>query len=123
MSLPEIAAQMRRYSLALADMKRQVPEQVIAACCETMDICPAQMTRALTAYQVDCKCIIAHELRQCGFTLVEIGAALDKHHATVKYYLKRYQDFRQTDPAFRVKADACAAAVAVVHEPEIILTY
>ena len=52
-----------------------------------------------------CRFIWARHLRLQGFTLEEIGDKLNKDHATVSYYDRKYDENYRFNPEFRELAD------------------
>ena len=52
-----------------------------------------------------CRYIMSHYYRPRCKNLEEVGAKVGKHHSSVSYYLKKYEDEYKYNPTFRVYAE------------------
>lgn len=100
---------------------KSIGQQIIETCCEVLG-CTEEDIIGLSRREpyVNHRKIIAVELRSAGFSLNQIGRLLGRHYSTVIWSTQKYHDYYQVWPEFRVKADACAAAVATLTQPEKI---
>ena len=123
--LDELASQIEYYQRKLSALRRQLPEveykKLIKICCDTLGI-PAQQVIARSRRRdvVDCRNIIAKELRNFGFQLGAIGLILNRHHSSIVYMINSYDDLREVDEEFRNKAIACEAIVDAEFGPKKI---
>ncbi len=93
---------------------------VIAVCAEVLGCGPYQITgRNRRPPLPDYRHIAAVQLLNSGYSTTQAGQALaGRDHSTIINSRKKYEALYDTDPVFRVKADAVAAACNAVFQYE-----
>ncbi len=110
-----------RHAIAAAEQSQRIQAwAVVCLCCEILGCYPYQVfgprrDPAIT----DCRHIVAENLIRMGYTYEQAGNILGgRHHTTILSGRRRYSDLHDTDPVFRAKAEATAAAVTAIFHPE-----
>lgn len=86
--------------------KEHCAQIVFNAVCKVFGVTQKQFVgKDRKALYVDARSVASKLLRECGFSLHEIGYYTHRSHSTVLYALKHYSDIYSTDSAFAFNCD------------------